>query len=320
MMRAGIIDPTDRPVQVRIAEVPEPRVAPAHVKLSVKAVSVDQFWDRASGSPFVPGSIVAGDVIEVGAGVERYGVGQRVMGLCRSGGLAERVVIPAAGLGPVPDSASYVQATMAAAGVAASLIVSDLLAALGSSPRTTVAVDDASTSFGCFAGAMLRDAGVETIGVVGHDVSADTAVEAGFASTIVRAADEPLTVSLLRVTDGAGVAGFLDHRAATTLEDAWRVLGAGGVFVRCDLLRSPLAAPSPQAARRLAELGARWTRFDGTAALVNRAREIPERRDAVLDGLLDGRYAVPVRAIPFDSIGTLRAGEPGLDGHVVVTL
>jgi len=57
--------------------------------------------------PFILGSEIAGEVIEVGAGVHNIKPGDRVMGLVQNGGFAEEVVTNATTLIPIPDSMNY---------------------------------------------------------------------------------------------------------------------------------------------------------------------------------------------------------------------
>src|SRR5580700_10811913 len=57
--------------------------------------------------PFSPGSEVSGVVKEVGAGVERVKVGDRVIAFVGWGGFAEEVVADAARLIPIPAGMSF---------------------------------------------------------------------------------------------------------------------------------------------------------------------------------------------------------------------
>ena len=61
-------------------------------------------------TPFVPGSEVAGVVSAVGAGVDTWSVGDRVLVFCGFGGFADRVVAPALSLVAVPDAIDLAQA------------------------------------------------------------------------------------------------------------------------------------------------------------------------------------------------------------------
>ena len=73
---------------LRVSEISEPRLDAGHVRVAVRAVSLN-FRDYlvVKGSynpklvlPFVPGSDMAGEVVETAAGVTRWKAGDRVMG------------------------------------------------------------------------------------------------------------------------------------------------------------------------------------------------------------------------------------------------
>ena len=68
------------------------------------------FYANADKPPYVMGFEVAGDVTQVGAGVEGFSAGDRVVGMVRAGGYAELVRVPARAAFRIPDSLSYVQA------------------------------------------------------------------------------------------------------------------------------------------------------------------------------------------------------------------
>jgi len=53
--------------------------------------------------PFIPGNEVAGSVSEVGEGVSHVAVGQRVIALSNLGGYAQKVLVPATHVMPLPD-------------------------------------------------------------------------------------------------------------------------------------------------------------------------------------------------------------------------
>ncbi|MDD9896182.1 MAG: NADPH:quinone oxidoreductase family protein [Gammaproteobacteria bacterium] len=57
--------------------------------------------------PFTPGTEVGGIIKEIGPGLEGFEVGDRVMAVPGLGGLAEEVLVPAAGLRKIPDSMDF---------------------------------------------------------------------------------------------------------------------------------------------------------------------------------------------------------------------
>jgi NADPH:quinone reductase-like Zn-dependent oxidoreductase len=114
-MRAVVIEKTGEPEALALRERPEPSSGPGRVRVRVRAAGVNfadvmarmGLYPDAPDLPFVPGYEVAGDVEEVGEGVEEIAVGDRVMGGCRFGGYAEVVSLRARDVMPVPADWSY---------------------------------------------------------------------------------------------------------------------------------------------------------------------------------------------------------------------
>ncbi len=130
---------------VRLEEVPRPRVGPGELLVRVEASGICgsdvMEWYRVDRVPLVLGHEIAGVVVEVGEGVEKYKEGDRVgaahhvpCNTCRyclsgnetvcdtlrktnfdPGGFAEYVRLPAInvdrGVFPLPDSVSFEEAT-----------------------------------------------------------------------------------------------------------------------------------------------------------------------------------------------------------------
>jgi NADPH:quinone reductase len=103
---------------MRIADVPEPRPRPGEVLVDVKAAGVNYAdilmregrYSAKLPFPFVPGFEAAGVIAETGDGVADWKPGQRVMGTVlreTSGCYAERAVMPAWLLLPIPEPMSF---------------------------------------------------------------------------------------------------------------------------------------------------------------------------------------------------------------------
>src|SRR5438874_10077681 len=99
-MRAVVIEKRGGPeAGLVVRDQPAPALGSGHVLINVRAAGVNfadlmarmGLYPDAPGLPFVPGYEVAGDVAEVGEGVEGIAVGDRVMAGCRFGGYAEVV-------------------------------------------------------------------------------------------------------------------------------------------------------------------------------------------------------------------------------------
>lgn len=99
---------------------PDPAVTPGTVRLAVRAIGVNfadvlarqGLYPECPKPPVVLGYEVAGEVDAVAADVTTLKVGQPVVALTRFGGYAERVVVPAQQVLPIPPSMPW---TVAAA-------------------------------------------------------------------------------------------------------------------------------------------------------------------------------------------------------------
>ncbi len=122
-MRAILQDEWNGPDAVRLGEAPEPTPAPTEVKVRVHAAGVNPVdyytsgglaYNRVLTLPFIHGWDVAGVVEEVGYGVSRFTVGDRVFGMPwfprQAGGYAEFVTAPSRHFAVIPAELSYTEA------------------------------------------------------------------------------------------------------------------------------------------------------------------------------------------------------------------
>jgi NADPH:quinone reductase len=123
-VRAAICRQLGPPEVVQVEEVPAPTLGPGQVRVRVRAASVNfpdvllvaGEYQMKVPPPFVPGSEVAGEVVEVADDVADVAVGQRVAGSTLVGAFAQEAVVAAASLTGVPEAIDDVAA--AAFGVA----------------------------------------------------------------------------------------------------------------------------------------------------------------------------------------------------------
>lgn len=117
-MKAILTREPGGPETLTLADVPEPQAGPGEVLLDVRACGVnfpdsliiaDKYQFRPE-RPFSPGSEVAGLVIALGEGVTGLSVGDRVIGAMVSGGMAERVALPASKCTLMPDAMPFDEA------------------------------------------------------------------------------------------------------------------------------------------------------------------------------------------------------------------
>lgn len=122
-MRAIVQHEWNGPASVRLAEAPEPQPAPTEVKVRVHAAGVNPVdyytsaglaYNRVLNLPFIPGWDVAGVVEEIGYGVNRFKVGDRVFGMPwfprQAGGYAEFVAGPSRHFAAMPAELDFAEA------------------------------------------------------------------------------------------------------------------------------------------------------------------------------------------------------------------
>lgn len=123
-MRAAVCPEYGPPEVVRVEEIPAPPLPASHVRIKVHAASVNfpdvlivaDKYQLSVPPPFVPGSELAGEVVEVAGGIGDVVVGDRVLATGMVGAFAQEAVLPAATVTRVPDGVDDVHA--AAFGVA----------------------------------------------------------------------------------------------------------------------------------------------------------------------------------------------------------
>ncbi|HTY32807.1 NADPH:quinone oxidoreductase family protein [Mycobacterium sp.] len=116
-MRAVVCRSHGIPEELVIDDLPDPLPGPGQVVVRVHAAAVN-FPDvlLIAGRyqvkipvPFVPGSELAGEVLSVGAGAP-FHAGQRVFATTPTGAFAERALLDAASVAPIPDGADFASA------------------------------------------------------------------------------------------------------------------------------------------------------------------------------------------------------------------
>jgi NADPH:quinone reductase-like Zn-dependent oxidoreductase len=114
-MRSVVITEAGPPEVLQVQERPDPRPGPGQVRVEVGAAGVNfadlmarvGLYPDAPDLPAVVGYEVAGIVAELGEGVDRYTVGERVMAGTRFGGYSEQVVANVTDTAPLPEALSF---------------------------------------------------------------------------------------------------------------------------------------------------------------------------------------------------------------------
>lgn len=114
-MRTVLSTRTGGPETLELTDVPAPVAGPGQVVLDIRAVSVnypdvliiEDLYQFKPARPFAPGAEVSGVVASLGEGVTSVQVGDRVLAVPGSGGMAEQVAVAADACIPIPDDMPY---------------------------------------------------------------------------------------------------------------------------------------------------------------------------------------------------------------------
>lgn len=218
-------------LRMRIRELPAPGPGQAMVRVEASGVSFAEqqmrrgkYYDQPR-FPFVPGYDLVGVVEAVGDPTAGVRAGQRVAALTKTGGWANRVILDAADLVPVPDGVDPAAAeTLVVNGVTAWRMLHRRAKV---SPGQTIVVLGANGGVGSTLLQLARHAGIRVIGTASarhHErLRALGAIPLDY-----RHDDVPVRV---RELAPGGVAAVFDHVGGRGIVDSWRMLAPGGTLV-----------------------------------------------------------------------------------------
>jgi NADPH:quinone reductase-like Zn-dependent oxidoreductase len=169
-MRAVVITSHGDADVLQVQERPAPVLERGQVRVAVRAAGVNfadlmariGLYPDAPPVPSVVGYEVAGEVTEVGEGVEGIAVGDRVLAGTRFGGYAEEVCVNAGDVVPIPDDMSFEQG--AAIPVNYSTAWAGLLGYGSLQPGERVLIHAAAGGVGIAATQIAKKAGAEVFG------------------------------------------------------------------------------------------------------------------------------------------------------------
>lgn len=248
-MRAVLCKAYGPPESLVLEDVPEPHCGPGQVRIGVQAVGInfpdclmiEGKYQSKPEFPFSPGGELSGTVLEVGSGVTGVAVGDRVSGGGGHGGLAEQIVLPAAGLRPIPDGMDMVTAAAWSTTYGTSYHALKQRAALA--PGETLLVLGAGGGVGLAAVELGHAMGARVIAAASSREKLDAAREAG-ADECIDYSDGELKDKVKALTGGNGadviydpVGGPLFDQCMRCINWKGRVLIVG--FVGGDIPRVP---------------------------------------------------------------------------------
>lgn len=235
-MKAIRIHEFGGPEVLRLEEVPDPVAGPGQVVVRVHAVGVNPVDTYIrSGSygprdfPFTPGTDGAGEIEQVGEGVEDLEVGQRVyLAGSLTGSYAERSVSRADQVHPLPEKLSWAQG--AAVNVPYATAWRALFLRGGGKPGESVLVHGASGGVGTAAVQLARAAGFKVFGTASSEEGLRHVLAEG-AHHAFNHRDAELPQQLLAANHGRGLDLILEMLANVNLQKDLTMLAQGGRVV-----------------------------------------------------------------------------------------
>jgi len=231
------------------AERPDPVAGPGQIRIRVHAAGVNRpdilqrmgFYPAPAGAPDILGLEVAGEVDQLGDGVSRWKVGDRVCALLGGGGYAERALVDARHALPLPSGLDFI----AAAGLPETLctVFANVFESGALKAGETLLIHGATSGIGVTAIQMARAAGAKVIATSRGAAKAGAARRLGADLSLDATADD--MEAAIRTFGGADV--VLDmvgadyavlNQAALNPFGRWVVIATqSGALAQVDLAR-----------------------------------------------------------------------------------
>ena len=235
-MRAVTIPTPGGPDALVVAEVPDPVPGPGEVLIDIVAAGVNRadvlqrmgHYPPPPGAPAYPGLEVSGRIAAIGEGVSPWHPGDQVCALLAGGGYAEKVVVPASALLPVPAGVSLVNA--AALPEVACTVWSNVFVIGALQPGQTLLVHGGSSGIGTMAIQLATAMGARVAVTAGTAEKLDVCRDLG-AEICINYRDEDFVDRVLAATDGRGADVILDNMGAKYLARNVTALAPDGRLV-----------------------------------------------------------------------------------------
>ncbi|MFF4832448.1 NAD(P)H-quinone oxidoreductase [Streptomyces sp. NPDC001315] len=215
------------------AEVPDPVPGEGEVLVEVVASAVNRadilqrqgFYNPPPGASPYPGLECSGRVAALGTGVSGWKVGDEVCALLAGGGYAEKVVVPAGQLLPVPESVDLRQA--AALPEVVCTVWSNVFMISHLRPGETLLVHGGSSGIGTMAIQLAKAVGARVAVTAGTKEKLEKCAELG-ADVLINYREQDFVVEVDQATGGAGADVILDNMGAKYLDRNVQTLAVNG--------------------------------------------------------------------------------------------
>jgi putative PIG3 family NAD(P)H quinone oxidoreductase len=235
-MRAVIAPDPGGPEALVVADRPDPEPGPGEVVVDMTATAVNRadtlqrqgFYPPPPGASDVLGLECSGVVSAVGDDVEQWAVGDEVCALLAAGGYAEKVLVPAGQVMPVPEGVDLV--TAGALPEVACTVWSNLFMVAGLQQGETLLVHGGAGGIGTFAIQLAHALGARVVTTAGSAEKLETCRSLG-ADVAVNYREQDFVEEVRSATDGAGADVILDNMGAKYLSRNLDALATEGRLV-----------------------------------------------------------------------------------------
>ncbi|MFE5816026.1 NAD(P)H-quinone oxidoreductase [Streptomyces sp. NPDC056479] len=214
-------------------EVPDPVAGEGEVLVEVVAGAVNRadilqrqgFYNPPPGASPYPGLECSGRISALGPNVSGWAVGDEVCALLAGGGYAEKVVVPAGQLLPLPKGVSLTQA--AALPEVVCTVWSNVFMVAHLRPGETLLVHGGSSGIGTMAIQLAKAVGANVAVTAGSKEKLERCAELG-ADILINYREQDFVDELKQATDGAGADVILDNMGAKYLDRNIQSLAVNG--------------------------------------------------------------------------------------------
>src|SRR3954453_8892255 len=221
-MRAVIAPDPGGPEALVVADLPDPAPGRGEVVMEVAATAVNRadtlqrqgFYPPPPGASEVLGLECSGTIAAVGPKVSAWSIGDPVCALLSGGGYAERVLVPAGQLMPVPEGVDLV--TAGALPEVACTVWSNVFMIAGLQRDETLLVHGGAGGIGTFAIQLAHALGARVVTTAGSSEKLDVCRSLG-ADVTVNYREQDFVEEVRATTDGRGADVILDNMGAKYL-------------------------------------------------------------------------------------------------------
>jgi putative PIG3 family NAD(P)H quinone oxidoreductase len=276
-MHAVVISAPGGPEVLQWTQVPDPRPGPGEVLVQVAAAGVNRadlmqrqgFYPPPAGALPYPGLECSGTISELGEGVSGWRAGDQVCALLAGGGYAERVVVPAGQLLPVPATTSVTEA--AALPETTCTVYSNVFLGARLSSGETLLIHGGGSGIGTTAIQLARQAGAIVAVTAGSAEKLDACRKLG-ADITINYREEDFVESIREATGGRGADVILDIIGAAYLDRNIDALAPDGRIANIGM---------QQGARAELDLGKLMSKRGSVTSTTLRARPAKQKASIV---------------------------------------